>query len=208
MSNLLSSYWSGGWCPERTLRLVIIKCLYIFNYGHIHTNNSYEWKKYFLFFSHGNFFRKKSACTGVRESVHGCARAKFGNLANFAVLRNCALVPPECRICAKMCTNRPKSGVFWSKSGNFFLKTVFFWLFVTSIAPGKKHAQGVLSAWEKPANLYSTKCRIFGPHPPVRSTVVGHPSPTACFRTPETRRPAGARVPDAATPVAPFYFFL
>jgi hypothetical protein len=63
-----------------------------------------------------------------------------------------------------------------------------------------------LSAWEKPANLYSTKCRIFGPHPPVRSTVVGHPSPTACFRTPETRRPAGARFPEAATPVAPILF--
>ncbi len=144
--------------------------------------------------------------TGVRGSVHGCTRAKFGNLAIFAILRKCTLVPPECQICAKMCTNRPKSGVFWSKSGNFFLKTVFFWLFVTSIAPGKKHAQGVLSAWEKPANLYSTKCRIFGPHPPVRSTVVGHPSPTACFRTPETRRPAGARFPEAATPVAPKYF--
>jgi hypothetical protein len=161
-------------------------------------------KKNFFFY----YTTIRVGCTGVHGSVRGCARAKFGNLAIFAILRKCTLVPPECQICAKKCTNRPKSGVFWSKSGNFFLKTVFFWLFVTSIAPGKKHAQGVLSAWEKPANLYSTKCRIFGPHPPVRSTVVGHPSPTACFRTPETRRPAGARFPEAATHVAPKYIFI
>ena len=145
----------------------------------------------------------------ARKSARVCTRAKFGNLAIFAILRKCTLVPPSVQICAKKCTNRPKSGVFGPKKHTFFLKTVFFWLLSTSIAPGKKHAQGVLSAWKKPANLYSTKCRIFGPPPPRAQHRGGTPpSRRPVFDPVEYRRPAGARFPEAATHVAQKIIFI
>ena len=44
-----------------------------------------------------------------------------------------------------------------------------FFFFTGGLCYRKKRAQGVSSAWQKPANLYSTKCRIFGT---LRGTVV------------------------------------
>jgi hypothetical protein len=44
-----------------------------------------------------------------------------------------------------------------------------FFFFIGGLCYRKKRAQGVSSAWQKPANLYSTKCRIFGT---LRGTVV------------------------------------
>jgi len=60
--------------------------------------------------------------------------------------------------------------------------------------------QGTLSAWRKPANLYSTKCRFFGPTPPSGDTVVETTPRTAFWgdppKTPPTRGPR-RRPPDA-----------
>jgi hypothetical protein len=59
--------------------------------------------------------------------------------------------------------------------------------------------QGTLSAWRKPANLYSTKCRFFGPPPPLRGHRGGDHPPDGLLGGPpqnasHTRTPAP--VPD------------
>lgn len=51
--------------------------------------------------------------------------------------------------------------------------------------------KGVVSVWQKPANLYSTKCRIFGIFPP----------PVAPWWKSTSRRPPGA--PGASCPQDP-----
>jgi hypothetical protein len=53
-----------------------------------------------------------------------------------------------------------------------------------------------LSAWKKPANLYSTKCRIFGPPPPRAQHRGGTPLPDGLFSTPSNT----AGLPELASP--------
>ena len=84
-----------------------------------------------------------------------------------------------------------------------------FFFFIGGLCYRKKRAQGVSSAWQKPANLYSTKCRIFGT---LRGTVVD--STTLTGESPifgPFPRPSGASSRHQKTPTCfspPKFFFL
>jgi hypothetical protein len=101
-------------------------------------------------------------------------------------------------------SNMPKMGFFghfWGIFGrnlHFFDK---FWKVSGELCREKNGLQASLSAGEKPANLYSTKCRIFGPPPPP-----GGYQCTECTsrgsRGPSPLGPAQARSPPFA-PRAP-----
>jgi hypothetical protein len=137
--------------------------------------------------------------SSVRSVTAGVRGVHVVQISVFRVLRKLGGVPPECKkVCffARNYTNCVKNGQKTSNFAHFFVKIVFFSKRSGELCKSKNAPQGVLSAWQNPANLYSTKCRIFGPHPPVRSTVVGHPSPTACCGDPP--QPAG--LPEHASP--------
>jgi hypothetical protein len=134
-----------------------------------------------------------------------CTRAqKFARvlgvqIREFAVFRKLGVVPPECKkVCffARKYTKYVKKCQKTSNFAHFFVKIVYFSKRSGELCKWKNAPQGVLYALQKPANLYSTKCRIFGPHPPVRSTVVGHPLPDGLFWGPP--KPAG--LPEHASP--------
>ena len=67
-------------------------------------------------------------------------------------------------------------GQNWGEKWPFLCKKKPKMTFLAEKTGGYAHAKGFTSAWEKPANLYSTKFRIFGPDtPPWRGTVVATP---------------------------------
>lgn len=83
-------------------------------------------------------------------------------------------VSPPCFFLCKKCQKTPFFlkivaffGVFWPIFGHFWPKSRKNAFSVGGVCYEKNARQGLSSAWQKPANLYSTKCRIFGIWPPV-----------------------------------------
>jgi hypothetical protein len=69
--------------------------------------------------------------------------------------------------------------------------------------------QGCQSVGKKPANLYSTKCRIFGPRtPPACGTVVGHQFPTPSHGLPTPVLPKTRKTCFRKTPMMEIGFLL
>jgi len=69
----------------------------------------------------------------------------------------------------KMAPNMPKMGFLGAKMAIFGRNLHFFEQFSKvsgELCREKNAPRRLLSAGEKPANLYSTKCRFFGPPPP------------------------------------------
>jgi hypothetical protein len=64
-----------------------------------------------------------------------------------------------------------------------------------------------LSAWKKPANLYSTKCRIFGPPPPRAQHRGGTPLPDGLFSTPSKNPGLPEHASPKLRPTSPKIFF-
>jgi hypothetical protein len=150
--------------------------------------------------------------SSVRASARECANVHACTFRVFASFRKLGGVPPECKISCffvRNYTNYVKKCQKTSKNAHFFVKIVFFSKRSGELCKSKNAPQGVLSAWQKPANLYSTKCRIFGAHPPPRAQHRGGKPRTQgqFWGTPKTRRPAGAVFHESATPVSPKYIF-
>ena len=90
-------------------------------------------------------------------------------------------------------------GQNWGEKWPFLCKKKPKMTFLAEKTGGYAHAKGFTSAWEKPANLYSTKCRIFGPDtPPWRGTVVATPYPARHPGPPEPQNQRKNQI---------FYFF-
>ena len=82
------------------------------------------------------------------------------------------VVPPPCKNVQKSAFLGEKACIFDHFVHNFAQKWPLFYGHSPPL-------QGCQSVGKKPANLYSTKCRIFGPRtPPACGTVVGHQFPT------------------------------
>jgi hypothetical protein len=122
---------------------------------------------------------KNLACgRGVRETglaFHATksranARREFGQKPPFLACQKVA--PPPCKKPPFLHFPRRKACNF----DQFVHENAHFWHLFCGHS---SRPMGCQSVGKKPANLYSTKCRIFGPRtPPACGTVVGHQFPT------------------------------
>ena len=117
--------------------------------------------------------------------------------------------PPKSGVsppCFFLCKKPPKMafflkkraffGVFWPIFGHFWPKSRKNVFSVGGVCYEKNTRQGLSSAWQKPANLYSTKCRIFGIWPPVG----GHRGGLHHFLRRRPPPEVGPRPPEALLP--------
>ena len=124
------------------------------------------------------FSCEKFSCTLDASRVHADAR--------FSRVSRKSGVYPRCKKkCAKNAKKRVfrwKNGDFWSIFDKFRAKFHVFKKNVLRIAPRVFRYKGASSVWRKPANLYSTKCRIFGISGPCGGTVVDTTTPSPTVR--------------------------
>lgn len=120
----------------------------------------------------------------------------------FASVAKIGGVPPgekKVQKSAKKRVFRWKNGDFWSIFDKFRAKFHVFKKNVLRIAPRVFRYKGASSVWRKPANLYSTKCRIFGISGPCGGTVVDTTTPSPTVR----EKNFFSQLPDAHK----FFFF-
>jgi len=101
-----------------------------------------------------------------------CARGRGENLQKKGSYPRVFFFAKKCKKNAFFVKKRRFFAIFrriFAKNDQKIVIFRHFFFFIGGLCYRKKRAQGVSSAWQKPANLYSTKCRIFGT---LRGTVV------------------------------------
>ena len=101
-----------------------------------------------------------------------CARGRGENLQKKGSYPRVFFFAKKCKKNAFFVKKRRFFAIFrriFAKNDQKIVIFAHFFFFIGGLCYRKKRAQGVSSAWQKPANLYSTKCRIFGT---LRGTVV------------------------------------
>jgi hypothetical protein len=139
---------------------------------------------------HTSFFTKllmflqwsKNVALGLRTvfATRGTRRARRPGPQKPPFLACQKVAPPPCKKCTKSAFPGRKAGIF----DRFVHEIAHFWHLFCGHS---SRPMGCQSVGKKPANLYSTKCRIFGPRTPP---------PVAPWWDTSSRRPrTGSRTP-------------
>ena len=120
----------------------------------------------------GEFSKQNSVLGGAARATPGPEKPRFWACQK--------VVPPPCKNVQKMGFLGEKACIFGQFVHNFAQK----WPLFCGHSPP---LQGCQSVGKKPANLYSTKCRIFGPRTP--------PPVAPWWDTSSRRPPTGSRRP-------------
>ena len=172
----------------------------------IRVTRTSEKKIYFFFVA--NFSFEKNWCCDTREKVRACAHVPNSGIWQFSQkCENAHSYPRVCKFVQKSAQIGEKVGFFDPKRHTFCTKSCFFQKRAGSYASEKNLHKAFCPRGKNPPIYTVLNAAFSAPTPPCAAPWWDTPPRRPVFDPVETRRPAGARVPDAATPVAPFYFF-